>query len=156
MPVVPKVNKNFFWNVKEKRYAKIDGIFCEILNSRDSKFDGDIYTVFSGKKVNKDEYFYIVNKGTYYAHGTELDKAFEDLQFKMMAEKLKKEPIHADTIVSIKHYRLMTGACEMGCNNWLAQNNLQGVTEMKASELLPLLEKTDAYGYTRFKQLVSF
>jgi len=153
---VSLVNNNFFWDVKGKRYAKIDGIFCEILNKKESNLNGDIYIVYSGKKVNKNEYFYIVNKGNYYAHGNKLDKAFEDLQFKVMAEKLKKEPIHADTIVSVKHYRLVTGACEMGCNSWLAQNNLDGTTEMKASDLLPLLKESNAYGYENFKKLISF
>ena len=158
VPEIPevRVNRNFFWDVKEKRYAKIDGIFCEITGERPNKINDVIYTVYSGKKVNRDENFYIVNNGTFYAHGTELAKAFEDLQFKMVADKLKKEPINPDTIVSVNHYRLVTGACQMGCNSWLAENNLSGVTEMKASELLPLLKKTNAYGYERFKKLVTF
>ena len=156
IPPVPPVNRNFFWNVEEKKYAKIDGIFCEITNKKEDNFSGETYTVYGGKKVNKDEYFFVVNCGSFYAHGTDLRKAYDDLQFKMIAERLKKEPINADTIISVRYYRIVTGACEMGCKNWLSQNNLTESTEMKASELLPLLKKTDAYGYERFKKLVTF
>ncbi|NEM96189.1 DUF4097 family beta strand repeat-containing protein [Pontibacter burrus] len=98
---------------------------------------------------------YLVEKEGYSAHATSLKKAIADLNFKIVAEKLAKEPIYPDTVVSMQHYRLVTGACEYGCQQWMAQNNIT-VDAMPAKELLPLLEKTHAYGLDRFKQLIAF
>ena len=83
-------------------------------------------------------------------------KAIADLQFKIVAEKLKKKPIKADTLVTVNHYRLLTGACEFGVKQWMEQNKLTGHEEMRADKLLPILEKTGEYGFDKFKQLVSF
>lgn len=82
-------------------------------------------------------------------------KAVSDLQFKIVSEKLKKEPIKKDTIITMQHYRLITGACELGCKEWMKQN---GITKerIKAVELLPILEKTNAWGLDSFKKLVTF
>ena len=159
------INKNFFWDVKEKKYAKIDGIFCEITGERQNTTNEVIYTVYSGKKVGRNEHFYIVNQGPFYAHGTELSKAYEDLQFKMVSEKLRKEPILPDTLLTVKHYRLITGACDMGCRGFLDRNKIPyhvvGDTTVedkpiKAKDLLPLLEKNKEYGYEKIKSLIIF
>ena len=148
-----KINKNFFWKKEGKCYAMIDGIFCEILNERQRIIKGKKYRIFSAKKVNRDEYFYIANKGKIYAHAEDLKKAFEDLEFKIVSEKLKKQPIYKDTLITINHYRLLTGACELGCKNWMEQNNITK-EKIKASELLILLEKTNAYGLEKFRSLL--
>ncbi len=151
-----RINKNFFWLKDNKEYALIDGIFCEILTKRVHTSDGNDINLFSAKSVNKESYFFIANHNDYYAHAEDLKKAISDLQFKMVADKLKKEPINADTIISINHYRLITGACELGCKRWLEQNNLTGTEEMRADVLMPLLKKTDAYGYENFRKLAAF
>jgi len=53
-----------------------------------------------------------------------------------------------------KHiYRLITGACELGCNDWIRNNNIQ-VEEISVRDLIPLLEKTNAYGVEKIKNLV--
>ena len=151
-----RINKNYFWNNNNKTYALIDGIFCEIISKKESEVSGQIITIYSARSIAKSDTFFVVKMGDYYAHGNELKQAVEDVQFKIASEKLKNEPISADTIISIKKYRLITGACEMGCNSWLANNNLTGVEEMRADKLLPLLKKTNAYGYEKFNQLVNF
>ena len=38
----------------------------------------------------------------------------------------------------------------------LERNGLKDTTEMKASELVPLLKKTGAYGADKFMQLIQF
>lgn len=64
------------------------------------------------------------------------------------------EPIKEDTILTIQYYRLLTGACEFGVKEWMSSNNInEGIT---AKELLPILEKTNAYGLSKFKQLITF
>lgn len=71
-----------------------------------------------------------------------------------MAEKLKKEPIKKDTIISVNHYRLITGACEFGVKSWMEQNKVK--ENITAEKLLLILEKTNAYGLSKFKQLITF
>lgn len=148
-----KTPKNFFWGNK---YAQIDGLFCEIITKKRRKINGEYITIYFAKKVNKDGNFYISNVGEFYAHGETLEKSIQDLQFKVAAEKYKSEPINADTIVSIDRYRAITGACEMGVNMWLKENGMSDVLEIKASELLPILKKTNAFGYEKIKGLVTF
>jgi len=150
-----QINKNFFWNKNDKRYAIIDRIFCELLTERKKIIGRETYKIFSAKKVNKDSYFFISNKENFYAHAEDLKKSFEDLKFKIASERIKKQPIKKDTIITMQHYRIITGACELGCKSWMEQNGISK-EKIKASELLPILEKTNAYGLDRFKKLITF
>ena len=145
-----KVNRkitihNLTW--QDCKYIKVDGIFSEVLSNR-----GNVYKI---KGIGSDKIYWVVVKGNYSAHGDTLRQAKEDLQFKIIAEKLKNEPIKADTIIDLKYYRLITGACETGCNQWIEQNNITK-QEFRADELLPLLRKHNAYGLDRFKKLITF
>ena len=49
-----KVNKNYFWDKNDKRYAIIDGIFCEVLGERNHQSEGKAYIIYSAKKVNRE------------------------------------------------------------------------------------------------------
>ena len=133
----------------------IDGIFCEIISEKQQTISDENITVFSAKKVNKEGQFFIVKKDDHFAHGEDLRKAFEDVKFKIIAEKLKNEPINEDTEITINHYRLITGACEMGVKNWMQQNNIT-VESIKAKDLFPILKKSNAYGFEKFKSLITF
>ncbi len=149
-----QINRNFFWKKDGKEFAKIDGVFCEILKSRKNKINNEYFITYTAKKINKPDTYFIVNKGLFFAHGTDIKKAFEDLEFKIVSEKLKNEPIKEDTILTIKYYRLLTGACEFGVNEWMKSNNInEGIL---AKDILPLLEKTNAYGLEKFKRLITF
>ena len=138
-------NKLLFW--QNGKYVSADRIFTEVVSKK-----GNVYKV---KKVHSDKEFFLVTDGQTHAHGETLQKAKEDFRFKLMAEKLKSEPIKADTVIDIKYYRLLTGACEMGVKSWMESNNMKKES-YKASELLPILEKTHAYGVDKFKSLVAF
>ncbi len=122
-------------------------MFTEVINKR-----GNAYRV---KKVHSQKEFYLVTDGKTHAHGDTLKKAKEDFQFKIISEKLKNEPIKKDTLININYYRLITGACEFGVKSWMSQNNMTKES-YSASELLPILEKTNAYGIDRFKKLITF
>ena len=129
------------------KYIKVDGMFTEVVHRKGN--------VFKVKRLNTTKEFYLVTDGKYnFAHGDTLKEAKEDLRFKVMAEQLKNEPILPDTVVTVKHYRLITGACEFGVKDWMQRNEVkEGLT---AKELLPILERTNAYGLDKFKSLVKF
>jgi hypothetical protein len=150
-----KEKMDFYWDKDGKRFAVVDGIFCQLLTEREHTTNGQTYSIFSAQRINKKEIFFVAKQGHYHAHGEDLRKAVEDLHFKINAEKIRKEPIGADTIISVQHYRIITGACELGCKQWMEQNGITN-TEMKAKDLLPLLKKSNAYGFERFKSLVTF
>ena len=120
------------------------------------KKDYTIYTTTSG---------FVVQKDNFTAHGNSIKKAIQDLEFKIIAEKLKKDPINPDTKFTVKYYRLLTGACDSGCRQWMINNDIpykivdNETVELEpiiAKDLLPLLEKTNAYGLDKFKKLLTF
>jgi hypothetical protein len=48
---------------------------------------------------------FVAEKEGFYAHGETVKKAISDLQFKVVAEKLKNDPINEETIITVNHYR---------------------------------------------------
>ena len=52
-------------------------------------------------------------------------------------------------------YRIVTGACEQGCKSWMQQNEIKD-EPIRADKLLPILERTNAYGFSKFKSLITF
>ncbi len=124
------------------------------------------YNFLSMKKgiIEKDLCF-VAEKGKFYAHGETPKKAIGDMQFKIVAEKLKNDPIKPDTEFTVKYYRLLTGACDFGCRSFMDANKIpytviDGNTvekkPIKAKDLLPILQKNNAYGLEKFKQLITF
>jgi hypothetical protein len=146
--------------LREKEYSvkSIDG-YCFVVELSKTSKGILIHTGYNILSMNDGillkQNCYVAEKENYYAHGETIKKAISDLQFKLVCEKLKKDPINADTLITINHYRVITGACEFGVRSWMQQNQIS-VDEIKASELLPILEKTGAYGFENFKKLLTF
>jgi len=143
--------------LKDLKWKSIDG-YLFVIKSTKVKGNTTIYKGYNclnvkDNVITKDE-CYVAEQGTFYAHGKTIKKAVEDLQFKVISEKLKKEPINKDTIIDVKYYRLVTGACEMGVQSFIKGNGLK--ESYTASELLPILEQSNAYGLSKFKQLLTF
>ena len=161
-------DKDFLKNAKnefEPIFIFKDNILAFVLN-KNIKKDILIYKI---KIVGQFKESWLVVKGNYSAHGETLKKANEDVQFKIVAEKLKKEPIKPDTIITVEYYRIVTGACREGIRLWLTANNIPHTvtgtgdnmrvvekTPIKAKDLLPILEKSHAWGFERFKSLITF
>ena len=129
-----------------------------IIESTKSKNDIIIYKGYNAKGVKdnviRKENCYVAESGKFYAHGKSIKQAVEDLQFKLICEKLKNQPINKDTVIDIKYYRLVTGACEFGVKSFIESNGLKD--SYKACELLPILESKHAYGVEKFKSLLTF
>lgn len=151
MPTIPKPDLKW----KDGKYTKIDGIFCEIVSAHAWVISGLDVEILRAKKINKSDSFFIAKAGGFSSHGETMEKAVEDQKFKIAAEKIRKEPIYKDTIITTQHYRIITGACEFGVKEWMQNNNITK-QEITAGELMPLLKKTNAYGFDRFKSLVKF
>ena len=108
---------------------------------------------------------FVAQKGNYTAHGKTVKKAISDLEFKIISEKLKNEPIEQNTEFTVKKYRLITGACDSGCRLFMNRNNIPykvidnetvELKPIKAKDLLPILEKSNAYGIDKIKSLINF
>ena len=143
--------------IKDKEYICkcVDGYLFLI----HSKHNTGEYTIYNGETFNRlknDELntspCYVAESGEFTAHGKTMKEAVSDLQYKISVDRLAKEPIHMGDILTIDKYRAITGACKFGVQEWMEQHNIEeGLT---VAELLPLLEKTNAYGYEKFKELV--
>jgi hypothetical protein len=65
-------------------------------------------------------------------------------------------------IITVNHYRLVTGACEAGVKDWMSRvfndDERANVLDngIKAVDLMPILKRNSAYGFDRFKALVTF
>ena len=130
----------------------IDG-YCFVIEKIKTSKGIKIYSGYNFSIKDKLNSF-AAEKDGFFAHGETIKKAIGDLQFKIVSEKLKNEPINEDTIFTIQYYRLLTGACEFGVKEWMNSHKInEGIT---AKELLPILEKTNAYGLSKFKQLITF
>jgi len=150
-----KLDAPFTSNVN---YKSVDGHFF-VIQSTKTKGGITIHSGYNARGVKKGKLveqptIYVAEKGDFYAHGETIKKAIEDLNFKIASETLKKEPINKDTKLTINHYRLITGACELGVKEWMKSNNVK--EGIKAIDLLPILEKTHAYGTESFKNLITF
>ncbi|CAA0144229.1 conserved hypothetical protein [Tenacibaculum maritimum] len=129
-----------------------------------------IYTGFNFKGPDengslKNETIYVAEKGNFFAHGSTVKLAISDVQFKIVAEKLKNNPINEDTEITVMYYRTVTGACDLGCREFMESNKIPfkvenektvELTPIKARDLLPILEKNGAYGLSKFRNLVKF
>jgi hypothetical protein len=143
---------------KKLTVKSIDGYLFVIESKKTTKgiilYVGYNLYSFNKNEVEKKDCF-VAEKDGFFAHGDNVKKAISDVQFKIVAEKLKKEPILADTMISVMYYRTITGACELGCRDFIERNSLEK-EEYRADELLPILEKNDAYGVEKFKRLIKF
>lgn len=126
------------------KYIKCDGIFTEVISKKKN-----IYKV---KQINQEKEFFLIVDGEFSAHGDTLKEAKKDLEFKILQDKMKKEPIYPDTVISVDRYRAITGACTHGVQMWLQENKITE-KEMKAKDLFPLLQETNAYGFDSFSKL---
>jgi len=136
----------------------VDGLLTIIEKSKTSKgihiHTGFIFITMNNGDISKKETF-LTEKEGFFAHGETVKKSIGDLNFKIVVERLKNDPIYEDTVITDMYYRTVTGACEQGVKNWREQNNIT-VDKITAKELLPILEKSNAYGVEKFRKLVKF
>jgi len=145
---------------KEGGYCFFDGILSKVI-SVSVKKEYTIYTT---------PFEVIAQKGEYTAHAKSVKKAILDVEFKIVAKKLKSEPINQDTEITVMYYRTITGSCDSGCRSWMQNHNIPftvvnagtldeytlEINPILAKDLLPILEKSNAYGVERFRELINW
>ena len=154
--------------IKNLNYKSVDRTLFVIIDEKQTKgikiLTGYVVERIINNVIQKRNCF-VAEKDGFFAHGDTVKKAIGDLNFKIVAEKLKNDPITENTQFTVMYYRTLTGACDSGCRSWMQQNGIQykevdGRTEelkpITAKELLPLLEKTRPYGFEKFKSLLAF
>ena len=184
MPVLDTIGSyNFSYNaaltaikIRKKNYdiKSVDGT-CFVFETKESSKGIIIYTGYNFNSmqkgvINKTDCF-VAEKEGFFAHGSTIKGAIEDLKFKIVCEQLKNNPIEKDTLLTVNYYRMITGACDLGVREFMKQNGLEfeilnpgipgkektkEINPIKASELLPLLEKNNAYGLEKFRKLITF
>jgi len=144
--------------LKGLKYEAVDGSLFVIESERTVKgilvYSGYNVPKITNGKLIKEECFVAKSKG-FNAHGKTIKKAIEDVKFKIISDKLKKDPINKDTMVSINYYHHATGSCISGIESWKKQQGIE-VDEIRADDLLIILESTNAYGLCKFKELINF
>ena len=149
-------DKDFLKGVKEigsldNKYIYADNILSVILsqNKRNGK------TIYTTRRIGYKKTEYLSTDGVFFAHGETIKKSLQDLNWKIISEKIKKAPILKDTIITVEYYHTVTGACTSGCEHFKNQHGLKD--KYKAKDLLPILEKLKGvYGIEKFKSLINW
>jgi len=142
-----------------KRKYTIRYVDCYTMLIESEKKKG-AYTImkakyFKGLPINEMPSCYIVEKAGLYAHGETIKKAMADVQFKYMRDNIDAseiiKSIKKKGVVTVNDYRLLTGACQMGCDNFLKEKGIK-------KDFMPIKEACvlvkNAYGGSRFIELM--
>ena len=129
----------------DTNYISVDRIFCEKIEQKGK--------VIKCKKINKEEYFYVVTDGNgLHAHGKTIQEAKVDLKYKITKKDLSvyknidkdKKYSYDDCIVM---YRSVTGACQYGVKQFIENNKIKKKS-YSVNEIIKLTEGN--YGNNTF------
>ncbi|WP_448607207.1 leucine-rich repeat domain-containing protein [Paenimyroides ceti] len=132
-----------------KNIQMIDGI-ATIIRSKRKR---DIFQIYQGSIFNTNENCFVAKRDNYYAHGKTIKDAIEDVNFKFLQENLEVKDlvkeIKQKKLISVSEFRLITGACKMGCESFMSQKGLTETTYPldKAIELLQ-----GQFGWSKIKE----
>lgn len=132
----------------DKGFCYFDGIFKIV----DKVTQKEEYTIYHTRDWDDCKGF-VIQKGQYTAHADTIRKGIADVHFKIARKHYIYNPISMEDYVTRMDYRLITGACRDGIKDWMDRNGIKA-KRMKVKNLLPLLEGTNAYGVSKFKQLI--
>lgn len=139
--------------VQENRGIQMIDRIATVIRKRKKS---DEFTIYSGQFFNTKRDCFVAKKGNLYAHGNSLREAIEDVNFKYLQtnfniDEIVKE-IKETQIMSVNHFRLLTGACRSGCKNFLDENNIE-------KRELPLIEAIDLirgrFGWSKISKYFS-
>jgi len=113
------------------------------------------FQIYQGKIFNNNEKCFVAERGEVFAHAQTSKQAVEDANFKYLSHNYDisyvTEEINKTKTMSVSQFRLITGACKMGCDNFLKNKNIQE-TILPLEKALVLIK--DQYGWDRIKELL--
>ena len=137
-------------------FKHIDG-YTMIIES--TKKSGDFTIMksryFKGGEISDMPKCWIASRGDYFAHGKTMKQAIEDVNFKYLQATLDVtelvESIKKSKVVTKNDYRLLTGACSMGCDEFMKEHGIKDSVPLDDCKKLV----RNAYGGERFNELFS-
>jgi len=150
-------NKTITYNGTSVNIIVVD-FSTMIVKKKKSKGDFTIYNteylVGSTNKSNNIKCI-VAEKGGYFAHGDSVKEAIEDVNFKYLQKTLDVKQLVKDIkdcgYITSNDYRLLTGACRLGVNNFMKLNNITD-DKLPIDKAKKLVEGN--YGYTKFMELL--
>ena len=139
LPIIKRLSKDII----ESDWCYVDGILREVINNK----------TIDGLTIIKTPFDYIVGKNNIWSHGKTIKEAQEDLEFKYLKQntgELKNLDLDEEITLTqaVNIYRAITGACRLGCENFIKQNNIPDKLTLR--EGISLLN--NAYGSYKFKE----
>ena len=132
-----------------REFLHVDGILSEVIENK-----GNVYHVRNG--INRSISYVVTDGNNHWAHGKTLDKAKQDLIYKMsVRDKSEYEKLTLESelnfIEAVACYRVITGACKLGTNNYI-ENRLPKPHKEKYTikEIIELTE--NEYGSDIFSE----
>ena len=137
--------KNVQYKVKD-----IDG-YTMIINNQRKK---DEFTIYNCTYFNTEQNCIVAQRGDYFAHGNNIKQAIEDVNFKFLQETFNLDEMVAEIkqkkTISINEYRLLTGACREGVDNFRKN---KGIKETKLPLNKVLKITANKYGGNKIAEL---
>ncbi|MFD2402968.1 hypothetical protein [Novosphingobium soli] len=138
------------------RLKHIDG-YTMLIRSERKLGETTIYSAayFAGGEIADLKPCYVAHQGEHFAHGATIEQAMRDVRFKAMEHDFDEEELVAEIkergTVLIEDFRLITGACEEGTRQGMADAGL----DRDADELPLATVLSSAFGHygERFKAL---
>jgi len=149
-------NKTITYNGKPINIIVVDG-YTMIVKGQKSKGDFTIYNTeyLVGSNYTFNSKCIIAEKGGYFAHGDSIKEAIEDVNFKYLQETLDVKQLVKDIkdcgYITSNDYRLLTGACRLGVNNFMELNNITD-DKLPIDKARKLVKGN--YGYEKFMELL--
>jgi hypothetical protein len=112
----------------DRGVVRADGIYKQLVSKK--TLNGiDIFEV--KEFFNSDKNSYVVRRGNTFSHGETINKAIEDLRYKLQDRDLSefnswKNDVNLELTLdeAIQGYRTITGACELGTKQFVTSSNI--------------------------------
>ncbi len=119
---------------------------------KSTKTVGD-FTIYEAETFNFKNKCFVAQKGEYYAHGENIKQAVSNVNFKHLQDNVVindlVKQIKQKQTITVEEFRLITGACSLGCKEFMQRNNLYG-SEYPLQEALKLIK--NQYGWGKIQE----
>ena len=147
-----KVNRNIneesFFEWRNKKYIKADGIFSMVISHKRN--------VFKIQRIGQTKESYLVTDGNgKFSHGDTIKEAKEDLIFKISnRDKSDYKGLTLESKMSfekaIECYRIITGACSFGTKDFVSNRLIKKEKEYTIAQMIEVTK--GEYGNSTFRQ----